>query len=167
MRNLMLWIATCGYLALIACATAGGSAGGADDAHEEAAARCPPPGTRVAYKRLTALAKDYVGCDVEVEAELLDTSWGSFTCPSVSASGRVAFRIIEPGTQPSVSPLGGVAQGFLALIPKEAADPILAASNGSRLILRGGVFWESWQVGRFGSGHGCGVFMAASARPSP
>lgn len=139
------------------------TSGTADREAAHASASCPPSGTRVPYKKLTALAQDYVGCDVEVEVQLLDAAWGNFTCLNAPVAGNVQFRFLEPGAEPKTAAFGGV-EGYLALIPKSASDPVLSASNGQRLLLRGGTFWQSF--GGEMAGQGCGVFVATSARPA-
>lgn len=119
---------------------------------------CPSPGTNVPVAKVlnTAYAKDFVGCDIEAEAEFVQASWGTYTCPNVNVKGQVQFMISSPGGQDK----------YLALVPTAAGDPVFSASAGSKLLLHGGAeFSEVRSV--YGAaagmaGQGCTVFRATS-----
>ena len=121
---------------------------------------CPAPSTNIPLAKVmnTAFARDFVGCDIETEAEFVQASWGSFTCPGSSVNGQVQFMISPPGGQDK----------YLALIPTAGGDSIFSASPGTKLMLRGGTEFSELRAvyGAAGgmAGQGCAVFRATSAQ---
>jgi hypothetical protein len=83
-----------------------------------------------------SLPQDYVGCDIEVEAQFVGAGWNNQACLESPVEGKIQFLSIEPGTKPTASPFGTA--GDMALVTKEGSDAIMAASPGDKVILRGG-----------------------------